>query len=76
MNEIIVYSLQAIIAIFDLSNDFTIVDKDNDPQAEEKITNCNQNCSFQLEQQCFVDKDNDVIILVRKKEKARRLIGW
>ena len=62
--------------MFDLSNGFTIVDKDNDPQAEEKITNYYQNCYFLLEQQSFVDKDNDVIILVRKKEKARRLIGW
>ena len=70
MNEIIVYSLQAIIAIFDLSNDFTIVDKDNDPQAEEEITNYYQNCSFQLEQQSFVDKDNDVIIRLRKTRQG------
>ena len=52
--------------MFDLSNGFTIVDKDNDPQAEEEITNYYQNCSFQLEQQSLVDKDNYVIIRLRK----------
>ena len=40
MKEIIIYSsiiYLSIIAMFDLSNGFTIVDKDNDPQAEEDI---------------------------------------
>ena len=69
MKEIIIYSsitYLSIIAMFDLSNGFTIVDKDNDPQAEEEITNYYQNCSFQLEQQSLVDKDNYVIIRLRK----------